>query len=121
MKRKAIGYIQLEISGSRVEADRRAIERYAAAQGLELVHILRMPATVIDNTLKLLDAAHRAEAEIVIGPTFDHVDSAKRAIAEQFEMRVADTGAVWPLGHRWPSQIMPEGVMSNGGFMWSGP
>jgi len=92
--RAALAVIRRDISGSRLGADRRAVERYAATAGLELARILEIPVTALDATRRILVGAREADVEVIVAPTLAHVDRARREITAHRELRVADTEAV---------------------------
>jgi len=101
-RRRAIGFIRKDLSGSRVTWDDRAIVRYADTHGFDLARVLIVPENTPDPTVRLIAAAHEVHADVVIAPSLAHVDRAKRTISEQWDLHVVDTGSTWPRGHRWP-------------------
>lgn len=113
-KRRAIGFVRQEHSGSRVNWDDRDIGHYAYAAGLELVRVLITPENAVDPIRLLLKAADDARAEVVIVPSLAHVDTAKRAVTELLALHIVDSGSTYKRGHRWPSTILPGEVNSNG-------
>lgn len=101
-RRRAIGFIREDLSGRRISWDDRALTHYAHASGLDLVRTITIPPNVADPILRLINAAQNDGVDVVIAPSLAHVDRGKRTLAEQWELRVVDTGSAWPRGHHWP-------------------
>lgn len=104
--RRAIGFLQVEISGSRLDQNRVDIANYADAAHLKIVKSMRVRPTSIDPGMRLIEAMRLLDADLVIVPTLLHVAFIKRDITAIGEIR-ALTGEIWEQGFEWPTMPAP--------------
>lgn len=106
---RALGFIRTDISGSLLDGHRRGIRNYAAANKLDLVHTLVIPANVRAPIFPLIENAHRRKVDVIIVPTLDHVQAWKRGVTEQWGLRVVAGAQEWARGYRWEPQVPSVG------------
>ncbi|MGV9540951.1 hypothetical protein ACWDSF_06460 [Nocardia beijingensis] len=99
----AIAFLRCELSGSRTDADEKALHRYARRNGLRVAKVLKIEHGALDPTLRLINAVHAHRAQAVLIPQLSHLSSTRRAVTEVCELvAVQPEERKWPRGHRWP-------------------
>ncbi|WP_024801024.1 hypothetical protein [Nocardia sp. BMG51109] len=81
MRDNAVGLIRSDLSED-VAADEKAIRELAEWSDLEFAEGLVFDAATDMPTLRLIEAVHRAKAQVVIVPTAAHLGGGRRALEE---------------------------------------
>ncbi|MGW4718901.1 hypothetical protein [Nocardia sp. NPDC004260] len=98
---KAIAYLRSDLSGSRLDDDEKAIDRYARLHGYTLVKTLRLRRGAADPALRLINAVRSHDAVAVLVPQLSHLASTRCHITEVCALVSVTPEKTWPRGHRW--------------------